>query len=50
MAKDNQTDSKHAHKEKLKGGSTMADVALDGVPSNVKKQPPDRNNPGDGKK
>ena len=46
MPKDSQLDPKHVRREKAKGGSTLADDALDGEGRNQKKQSGGRRKPG----
>lgn len=46
MAKDSQLDPKPIRKKKAKGGSTMAESALDGESRNAKKQSGNRHKPG----
>lgn len=50
MAKDSQLDPKKTRKQKAKGGSTMAESALDGESKNAKKQSGNRQKAGDDKK
>lgn len=49
MAKDSQLDPKSIRKKKSKGGSTMAESALDGKSRNAKKQSGNRDKPGSDK-